>query len=115
MNKRANNICKMIKGDKETIKECLFSESKYVRMDAILWAAYHKFKDTDITERIVELKSDFAGGLGYTVSNYAISALDILEIEKYTGKDESQIALIHNFLPTKELAELAYKQNYNNN
>lgn len=110
MNNRAKNICKMIKGDKAIIKECLFSESKYVRMDAILWAAYHKLKDTDIVERISELKSDNSSGLGYTVGNYAVSALDVLGIEEYAGNDESQKALILNFLPTKELADAEYEQ-----
>lgn len=108
---RSENICNMIKGNKETIKNCLYSESQYTRMDAILWATYHKYKDYDIIERIIDLKIDNEGGMGYSVGNYAIAALDILNIEKYSGDENSQKDLISNFLPTKEAAENAFKIN----
>ena len=110
MSKREKNICEMIKGNKAVIKECLYSESKYVRMDSLLWTAYHKFSDPEIIERIIELKSDDSVLSGYTVGNYAIAALDALNIEKYSGDDDFQQDLIAEFTPTELQAESFLEQ-----
>lgn len=99
---RQIDICKMIRGDAEVIKKCLFSASKYARIDAIRWATYHHMESSDIVARIVELKNDDSVFFGYTVSNFAIAALEKMGIEKYEGDDEYQKDLIESFIPTKE-------------
>ncbi len=105
--KRQINICKMIQGDKQTIRESLNSSNDLVRIDGILWTAYHRYTDADIINRLKELKADEAASFGYTVGNFAVSALDVLGAEKYTGGDKSQKDLIEGFIPSeKEAAEI---------
>lgn len=110
--KRSINICRMISGDRDLIAKSLFSENKYVRMDAILWATYHHMSTPDIIDRIKDLKKDDSLFLGYTISNFAIAALDNLGIEKYHGKDDYQKELIKSFIPTKDQVEEILKANY---
>ncbi|MDE5772816.1 MAG: hypothetical protein K2I06_14560 [Ruminococcus sp.] len=112
-NNRSINICKMISGDKEAIRKSLFSESKYVRMDALIWATYHCITENDIIERIKDLKKDNAVLSGYTIGNFAIAALENLNSEKYDGNDEYQKSLIKNFVPSKEKAAEILKINSN--
>lgn len=112
-NNRSINICKMILGDKETIIKSLFSESKYARIDALIWATYHCVTESDIIERIKDLKKDDSVLAGYTVGNFAIAALENLNLEKYDGDDEYQKSLIKNFVPSKEKANEILKINSN--
>lgn len=103
----------MISGDKKAIKKGLFSESKYVRMDALIWATYHYITENDIIERIKDLKKDDSVLSGYTVGNFAVAALENLNLEKYDGDDEYQKSLIKNFVPSKEKATEILKINSN--
>lgn len=103
-------MIQMIQGNIEIIKSCLFSESKYVRMDALRWAAYHHLSDSDIIERIRELKKDDSILSGYTVSNFATAALEKMGIEKYTGSDTDQKAITEFFVPSKEQADNLLKK-----
>ena len=107
--KRIENIYKMAFGDKETIKSCLFSESKYERMDALIWTTYHKIKENDVIERVKELKKDDSVVSMYTVGNYAVASLVNLNIEKYKGNDKNQKELIKYFVPTKERVAVILK------
>lgn len=107
--KRITNICKMVSGDKEIIKSSLFSESKYERMDALIWATYHKITENDVIERIKELKEDDSVVSIHTVGNYAVAALANLNIEKYSGNNKNQKELIKYFAPTKERAKTILK------
>ncbi len=110
-NNRSMNICKMISGDKEVIRMGLFSESKYIRMDALIWATYHCITENDIIERIKDLKKDNDVLSGYTVGNFAVAALENLNLEKYDGNDEYQKSLIKNLVPSKEKATEILKMN----
>ena len=109
--KRKMQICEMIQGNIELISGCLDSKNELVRMDAILWAAYHNCNDESTVSRIKELKTDSSGSMGYTVGDYAVAALDRLNIEKYSGNDRYMKAFIDGFIPTKQEAENILRNN----
>ena len=109
--RRQIQICRMIQGDLNLIFECLQSQNELVRMDALLWAAYHGFSESNVASRIIELKNDDTAVMGFTVSDYAIAALDRLNIEKYSGKDFRMEEFIRNFVPTKQEVEEILRRN----
>lgn len=102
---RPKMICKMIHGDKQAIRDGLLSDNPYLRIDALLWIAYHHMNLPELIEKIHELKNDDSQIMGYTVSSHAIATLDALGIEAYNGNDQYQKALNANIVPTKEQAE----------
>ena len=58
-------------------------------------AAKRKLRSQAVIERLNELKNDYAVLAGDTVvSDFACAALDILDIEKYSGNREQTIQLI---------------------
>ena len=74
--KRQDDICRMIRGDRQTIRKSLDSSNALVRIDGIIWTTYHSYADTGIVNRLKELKSDEVGSFGYTVGNFAVAALE---------------------------------------
>lgn len=106
---RSERIMLMMLGNRSVIKDCLNSDNAYLRLDSLIWAAYFKFAEDDVIARIKELKSDEDGAMGYKVKNYAVAALDVMNVEKYSGNDKNLQDLIANFLPTKSEVEQAIK------
>ncbi len=51
----------------------------------------------DIVEQLKKLKNDQVMVIGWTVSQCAIAALDVLGEEKYSGKDPNVLSLIKGF------------------
>lgn len=102
-----NISIKMLKGDRHAIAEGLISSSTYIRLYALQWAAYYSVLNPAIISQIMELKTDNSVDMGYTVSDFAIAALDILGVEKYRGQDKDLINLINNFVfPENKVNEM---------
>ena len=49
---------------------------------------------TEIVEKLKKLKNDSSRIAGHTIAEFSMAALDILEIEKYNGDDDSIKELI---------------------
>ena len=65
------------------------------RINAIIQTVKHKISNDDIISKIKELKNDNCRVIGiYKMSDFAISALVLLGIEKYHGNDEIILKLI---------------------
>ena len=112
-NNRIDEIRMMMLGNRSEIVRGLNSENKCLRLDGLLWAAYHEINDEKVIERIRELKSDEESAMGFKVCDYAIAALDVLGIERYQGNDDRLSDLIMNFLPSKSDVEKAIKNTSN--
>ena len=87
-------IMAMQNGDKKAIMSGLNCQGAIYRMNAIAFAVLNKMTSNDIVQKIIYLKEDTVSFDGYTVSDFAVAALDVLEIEKYPGSDSRIISLI---------------------
>lgn len=83
-------VAKMRVGEKEAIIGGLSHAGAIYRMNAIAFSSIHKIKDIEVQKMIKRLKDDETFLDGYSVSQFAVAALDIMNIEKYTG-DNSNI------------------------
>lgn len=78
---------RMKKGDKSAILEGLRHSGALFRINGIMNAERYSLKDKEIIDSILNLKCDKISFDGYSVSDFAISALDLLNLEKYEGND----------------------------
>ncbi len=93
---KCNEIIKRMasNGDLPDIITGLTHTSALVRMNAIKSVVSFSIKDTEIINLICNLKNDDITVLGYSVSDFATSALELLGVEKYDGDKQQIIALI---------------------
>lgn len=94
-NKLQAIVSSMAQGDKKTILYGLRHSGALIRINGIVFACVHKYADTNIVAQLIRLTKDNDTVMGYSVSQFAIAALDVLDIEKYDGKDEQIIDLIN--------------------
>lgn len=87
-------ISAMRNGDVKSILQGLDHQGAIYRMNAIGFAALNKITIIDVTQKIHNLENDNVQFDGYTVSDFAIAALDILKVKKYAGTDDQIKALI---------------------
>lgn len=87
-------ISEMQNGDVKSILQGLDHQGAIYRMNAIGFAALNKIAIFDVLQKIQLLKNDDVQFDGYTVSDFAIAALDILKVEKYAGAENQIKALI---------------------
>lgn len=82
----ANNLIdRMRKGEKEAIMDGLLHSGAIYRMNAISFSAISGIKDSEIKKKIKELKNDEVVLDGYSVSDFALAALDMMKVEPYSG------------------------------
>lgn len=65
--------------------DALSHQGAIYRMNAIAFSCICKADDAVIVEKIRKLKEDNVYIDGYSVSDFAKAALDIMQIEKYSG------------------------------
>ena len=53
---------------------------------------------SDVIELLIDLKNDHVQLIGWTVSQCAVAALDVLCIEEYVGNDSTVLSLIQGFV-----------------
>jgi len=83
------------KGSEKLVAEALEHNGALYRVNGITSAVNHKIISPIIVEKIIKLKDDNVVTIcGAYVSEYAIAALDILGIEKYTGNEFRILRLI---------------------
>lgn len=89
---------KVYAGDKNSIISAMLCEASFYRMNGIVEAVKHGFKEPAIVRQIQNLTTDNTGTLtltgGYTVSDFALAALHVLGIEAYGGNKENVRAII---------------------
>lgn len=91
----ANSLIeKMKKGEKQAIIDGLSHSGAIYRMNAISFSSIFNVRDDEVKERIKSLKDDDITLDGYSVSDFAMAALDLMKIEKYTGGKASVKNLI---------------------
>lgn len=81
-------ISRMRNGEKAAIMEGLSHSGAIYRMNAISFLSIFGVKDTDTTNKLKELKKDRVMLDGYSVADFAMAALDLMKIERYSGNDE---------------------------
>lgn len=75
----------MRRGDGKILLDALPHQGSIYRMNAIAFSCICKADNAQIAEKIRKLKGDNAILDGYSVSDFAKAALDIMQIEKYSG------------------------------
>ena len=90
-------IDRMRKGEKKAILDGLSHSGAIYRMNAISFFAISRIQDAEIESKIMELKNDDTVLDGYSVSDFASAALDLLGIETYTGNK----ALVKDLIESK--------------
>ncbi len=86
------NKCK--EGNKEAINRALSAAGAIYRINGIFNAVIHKVTADDTVSIIKSLKTDDIEVSGYSVGQIALAALDVLNIEHYSGDDKKVHALI---------------------
>ncbi len=93
---------KMLSGDIDCIEEGLSKGSVIDRFNAIMAVVRFRVVNDEVETCLRKLCDDdsraYRGNPDFTVSNFAIAALDLLEMEKYDGDDEYVRELIENNL-----------------
>lgn len=87
-------IDKMREGKKQAIIDGLSHSGAIYRMNAISFSSICKIRDTEVEKMIKDLKNDNIILDGYSVSDFAFAALDLMKVEKYTGDKPSVKKLI---------------------
>lgn len=87
-------IDEMRNGNSNAIVAGLLHHGAIYRMNAIAFSSLQRRSNKEIVEKIKALRTDHFGIDGYSVSDFAIAALDILGIEKYTGTNQNIKRLI---------------------
>ena len=92
------DLQKVYAGDKNSILSAMLCDASFYRMNGIIEAVKHGFKEPAVERQIRNLTSDNTGTLtltgGYTVSDFALAALHVLGIESYNGTRENVKAII---------------------
>ena len=87
---------RMRDGDIDAIIEGMMSDAGIYRAQAIVGAVNNKVIDSVIEEQLYKLKNDDLVVIGYSISDFAVAALDKFGIEKYIGNDPGILLLIEN-------------------
>lgn len=91
----ANSLIeRMRKGEKQAIIDGLSHSGAIYRMNAIAFSSLSRIKDAEVEKRIQELKEDDIILDGYSVSDFALAALDLMKVESYAGNKRSVKNLI---------------------
>lgn len=82
-------IAAMYQGDLQEILSGICDERQILVVNAIITGTRQKIRDTAFVERLHQLTADSETKLlNVPISFFAIAALDILGIKRYTGDDE---------------------------
>lgn len=87
-------IDKMKTGDKTAVVAGLSHPGAIYRMNAISFSVLFHISDAEIIQKITELKNDQVALDGYSVSDFAFAALDVMGFESYVGNKASVKNLI---------------------
>lgn len=87
-------IEKIQNGDKNAVLQGLAHSGAFYRVNATINAVRYGIREPALKIYLDRLKQDKVIMNGYRVSDFAISALDILGFEKYVGNDLRIRALI---------------------
>ena len=86
------DLNKVHAGDKNSIIAAMLCDASFYRMNGIIEAVKHKYKEPAVIRQIRNLITDKTGIFsltgGYNVSDFAYAALDVLGVESYTGNEE---------------------------
>ena len=85
---------KMKKGDREAILKGLFHMGAIFRMNGAAFAVIHRIDDGEVAARLRELTKDPVTLDGYSVSDFAFAAMDLLGLSQYRGEKEAVKRLI---------------------
>ena len=85
----------MAAGDRNAILRGIQSTGTSDKSCGICFAAIHRIRDSEMIAAIRAAKEDADLIYAYRISDFAIAALDILGVEKYTGDNELIQTLIH--------------------
>ena len=85
-------------GDENAILEGVTHKGAIYRINALIYAVRNAVDSEKVKEKIYDLQNDKVSVDGYKVSDFALAALDLLGIEKYTGINEQIKALIESRL-----------------
>lgn len=92
----ANSLIeRMQRGEKQAIIEGLLHKGAIYRMNAISFSSICKLKDAEVETRIKDLKDDNIVLDGYSVSDFAHAALELMAVEIYTGNKPAVKELIN--------------------
>lgn len=81
-------------GSDKAILKGLSHNGALIRINGIMFAVKFKHSSDKIITKLKELLSDNTEVDGYSVSQFATAALDVMGITKYTGNDENVLELI---------------------
>ena len=81
-------------GKQEDILICLKHKGALIRVNGIMNAVLYSLKTPEIIALIKGLKNDEKMFDTYLVSDFAIAALDVMDIEKYEGDKQQILGLI---------------------
>lgn len=89
-------INNMLKGDIAAIKKGIASDLILLKIDAIVCAVKNKISDKEMINEIISLKNNtcYLRSVAFTVGEFAIAGLHLLEIESYEGENPSIKRLI---------------------
>lgn len=87
-------IDRMKKGEHSAIMDGLSHSGAIYRMNAISYSVISGVENTDVENKIKELKKDGVMLDGFSVADFASAALDLMEVEAYTGNSASVKSLI---------------------
>lgn len=82
------------KGNVDAINEALNHKGALYRINGIVGCVLHSIKTDEVISVIKELLSDDVTVSGYMVSDFALAALDLLNVSKYAGNNDRVKALI---------------------
>lgn len=72
----------------------LYKTGAFYKFKGIILCVKHANLSAEIISKFIELKNDNSQIAGHKIADFAIAALDILEVEKYKGNDAGIIGLI---------------------
>ncbi len=81
----------------QDIMDKLIHSGASFRANGIFECVKYHVISFDIVEQLKKLKDDQVMVIGWTVSQCAIAALDVLKVEKYSGEDPHVLSLIDGF------------------
>ncbi|MGN1347716.1 MAG: hypothetical protein ACI4VI_02110 [Acutalibacteraceae bacterium] len=85
----------MQNNDKQAIIEGLSHKGAIYRINGIIYSVLFSHTENETVSIIQNLKTDTTLFDGYSVSDFAIAALDLLSVEKYKGNEETILKLIN--------------------
>ena len=85
-----NNIIKKMQlGDISTLKRGFDAKGAIYHINAIAWTTKNNIQNEELISSIKKLTTDDTLINGYTVGQFALASLDLLNIQKYNGSDIS--------------------------